>query len=113
MNQEIAISGVTNVLVTGEDPGKRKVVKAHERQVKIITIKQMNGFILGNFTLEDLTTDDYPEVAITVLDAEKIRVQHHPQSSVQHEQAQDGTARISILGQEDDAVSAGAGHSNG
>ena len=108
-----AILGVTNVLVTGESPGKRKVVEAHVRQMKIITIKQMNGLILGGFTLEDLKTDDYLEVAIAVLDAKKIQVQHHPQSSVQHEQAQDGTAGINIPGQEDDVVSAGAGHSNG
>jgi hypothetical protein len=66
------------VLVTGENPDKKKVVKAHEWQVKIITIKQMNGLILGDFTLEDLTTDDYPEAAIAVLDAMKIQVQLIP-----------------------------------
>ena len=47
------------------------------------------------------------------MDAEKIQVQHHTQSSVQQEQAQDGTAGNSFPGQEDDAVSEGAGHSNG
>ena len=66
-----------------------------------------------NFTLDDLTTDDYPEVAITVLDAKKIQVQCNPQSSGQQEQAQDGAAGNSIPGQEEDAVLAGAGHSNG
>jgi BRCT domain type II-containing protein len=108
-----SISGVTNVLMTRENPGKKKVVEAHEKRLKIINIEQMNGLLLGDFTLDDLTISDYPKVVTTVLDAEKAQVQHHPQSSVQQEQAQDGTAGNFIPGQEDDAVSAGAGHSNG
>jgi hypothetical protein len=101
------------VLVTEENPGKKKVVKAHEKQLKIINIEQMNGLILGDYTLDDLTISDYPEVVSMALDAKKVQVQRHLQSSVQQEQAQDGTARNFIPGQEDDAVSAGAGHSNG
>ncbi len=73
----------------------------------------MNGLILGDFTLDDLTISNYPEVVTTVLEAEKIQLQRHPQSSVQQEQAQDGTAGNFIPGQEDDVVSTGAGHSNG
>ena len=77
-----SISEVTNVLVTGENPGKKKAVKAHEKQLKIINIKQMNGLIFGDFTLDDLTISNYPEVVTMVLDAKKIQVQCHPQSSV-------------------------------
>ena len=101
------------MLVTGDNPGKKKVVKAHEKQLEIINIKQMNGLILGDFTLDDLTISNYPEVVTMVLDAKKVQVQRHPQSSVQQEQAQDGTTENFIPGQEDDTVSAGAGHSNG
>jgi hypothetical protein len=103
-----SISGITNVLVTGENPGKKKAVKAHEKQLKIINIKQMNGLIFGDFTLDDLTLSNYPKVVTTVLDAKKIQVQCHPQSSAQQEQAQDGTARNFIPGQEDEVVSTGA-----
>jgi BRCT domain type II-containing protein len=77
-----SISGVTNVLVTGENPGKKKVVEAHDKQLKIINMKQMNGLILGDFTRDDLTISNYPKVVTTVLDAKKIQVQCHPQSSV-------------------------------
>jgi BRCT domain type II-containing protein len=77
-----SISGVTNVLVTGENPGKKKVVEAHDKQLKIINIEQMNGLILGDFTQDDLTISNYPKVVTTVLDAKKIQVQCHPQSSV-------------------------------
>jgi hypothetical protein len=108
-----SISGVTNVLVTGENPGKKKVVEAHEKRLKIIDIKQMNGLILGDFTLDDLTISNYPNIVTTDLDIKKIQVQRHPQSSVQQDQAQDSTAGNFIPGQEDDVVSTGAGHSNG
>ncbi len=97
-----AILGVTNVLVMGENPGKKKVVKAHEKRLKIINIEQLNGLILGDFTLDSITTSDYPEVATAVLDAKKIQVQRHPQSSVHQEQAQDRTAGNSIPGQQDE-----------
>jgi hypothetical protein len=107
-----SISGVTNVLVTGDNPGKKKVVKAHKKRLKISNIEKMNGLILGNFTLDDLTISNYPKLVTMVLDAKKVQVQRHPQSSVQQEQVQDGTAGNFIPGEEDDAVSAGAGHSN-
>ena len=79
--------------------------------MKIITIDHLNDLILGDFTLEDLTPADYPSSVNVVLDAKKIQVQCHPQSSVQQEQAQEGTARDSPIGHED--VAAGVGHSNG
>ncbi len=101
------------MLALGENPGRKKVLKAHEKRLKIISIKQENGLILGDLTLDNIPTSDNPEVATAVMDANKIQVQHHPQSSVHQEQAQDGTAWNSIPGQEDDAVLAGAGHSNG
>jgi NAD-dependent DNA ligase len=82
-----SISGVTNLLVTGENPGKKKVIEAHEKRLKIINIKQMNGLILGDFTLDDLTISNYPKVVTMVLDAKMVQVQRHPQSSVQQEQA--------------------------
>jgi len=66
--------------------------------------------------LEDLTSADYPSTAKAnaVLDAKKIQGQRHPQLSVQHEQAQEGTAGIhSPTGHEDKAATAGVDHSNG
>jgi hypothetical protein len=56
--------------------------------------------------------DDYPNDVIVVLDAKKIKVQHHPQSLVQQEQAEEGTAENSTPGQVDDAMTTGAGHSD-
>ncbi len=73
--------------MTGENPGKKKVIEAHEKRLKIINIKQMNGLILGDFTLDDLTISNYPKVVTMVLDAKMVQVQRHPQSSVQQEQA--------------------------
>ena len=81
--------------------------------MRIITLEQLNDLILGDITLEDLTSADYPESAYAVLDAEKIQVQRHPHSSVSHEQAQEGTPGETSLGQVDNADKAGDGHSNG
>jgi hypothetical protein len=75
----MSISGVTNVLVTKENPDKKKVVKAHKKRLKIINIEQMNGLIIGDFTLDDLTISNYPKVVTMVLDTKKVQVQRHPQ----------------------------------
>jgi hypothetical protein len=109
----MSISGITNALVVGDCPGVKKILEAHNRSLKIININQRNDLILGDLTLEDLTSADYPNSVYAVLDAEKIQVQHHPQSSVQHEQAQEGTPGEISLGQVDEADKAGDGHSNG
>ena len=108
----LSILGLTDVLVVREYPGEKKIQEAHKRSMKIITINHLNDLILGDYTLEDLTSADYPSSANAVLDVEKIQVQLHPQSSVQHEQAQGGTARDSPPGHEDEAATAGVGHSN-
>ncbi len=109
----VSISGLTDVLVVGDSPGVKKILEAHNRSLKIITIDQLNNLILGDSTLKDLTSADYPNSVYAVLDAEKIQVQCHPQSSVQHEQAQEGTPGETSLGQVDNADKAGDGHSNG
>ena len=61
--------GLTDVLVTGESPGPKKIVEAHIRSLKIITLEQLNALILGDLTLEDLTSADYPNSAYAVLNA--------------------------------------------
>ena len=105
--------GLTGALVVGDCPGAKKILEAHNRSLKIIAIDQLNNLILGDLTLKDLTSADYPNSVYAVLDAEKIQVQCHPQSSVQHEQAQEGTPGETSLGQVDNADKAGDGHSNG
>ncbi len=67
----------------------------------------------GDLTLENLTSADYPNSVYAGLDAKKIQVQRHPQSSVHHEQANKGTSGKTSLGQVEDADKAGDGHSNG
>jgi hypothetical protein len=109
----MSILCLTDALVVGDCPGKKKILEAHDRSLKIITIDQLNNLILGDLTLEDLTSANYPNSIYAVLDAKKIQVQCHPQSSVQHEKAQEGTAKETSLGQEDYAYKAGDGHSNG
>ncbi len=109
----MSISGITDALVVGDCPGAKKILEAHNRSLKIINIDHLHDLILGDLTLEDLTSADYPNSVYAVLDAEKIQVQRHPQSSVQHEQAHEGTPGETSLGQVDDADKAGDGHSNG
>ena len=109
----MSISRLTDVLVVGDAPGPKKIIEAHNRAMRIITLEQLNDLILGDITLEDLTSADYPESAYAVLDAEKIQVQRHPHSSVSHEQAQEGTAEETLQGHEVDAVMAGDGHTDG
>jgi len=88
----MSISRLTDALVIGDAPGPKKVIEAHNRSMKIITLAQVNDLILGDLILEDLTSADSPESVYAVLDAEKIQVQRHPHSSVSQEQAQEGTA---------------------
>ncbi len=109
----LSISGLTDALVVGDCPGKKKIMEADKRSLKIITIDQLNDLILGDLIWEDLTPADYPSSVSAVLDAKRIQVQRHPQSSVQHEQANAGAAVDTSTGQKYDAVTAGAGHSNG
>jgi hypothetical protein len=109
----MSISRLTDALVVGDSPGPKKVIEAHNRSMKIITLAQVNDLILGDLILEDLTSADYPESVYAVLDAEKIQVQRHPQLSVSQEQAQEGTAMEPFQRQEDDATTAGDGHTDG
>ncbi len=109
----MSFSHLTDALLTGEAPGPKKIIEAYNRSKKIITLEQLNNLILGDLILEDLTSADYLKSAYTVLDAKKIQVQRHPHSSVSQEQAQDGTAEEPPQRQEDDAKTAGDGHTNG
>jgi hypothetical protein len=109
----MSISGITDALVVGDCPGVKKILEAHNPSLKIINIDQLNDLILGDLTLDDLTSADYPNSVYAVLDAKKIQVQRHPQSSVQHKQANKGTPGETSLGQVDNADKAGDGHSNG
>ncbi len=92
----LSILRLMDTLVVGNAPGPKKVVEAHNRSVKIITLEQLNDFILGDIILEDLTSADYPKSAYAVLDDEKIQVQRHPHSSVSQEQAHEGTAEETL-----------------
>ena len=109
----MSISGLTDALVVGDCPSVKKILEAYNHSLKIIIIDQLNDLILGDLTLENLTSADYPNSVYTVLDAKKIQVQLHPQLSVQHEQAHKGTPGETSLGQVDDADKAGDDHSNG
>ena len=92
------ISGLTDALVVGDFPGEKKILEAYKQFLKIIIIDQLNDLILEDLILEDLTSADYPSLVSAVLDTKKTQVQRHPQLSVQHEQAQEGTAGESISG---------------
>jgi len=109
----MSFSRLTDALVIGNAPGPKKVIEAHNRSLKIITLEQVNDLILGDLILEDLTSADYTESVYAVLDAKKIQVQHHPHSSVSQEQAQDGTVGEPPQRQEDDAKTAEDGHTDG
>jgi hypothetical protein len=109
----LSLSRLTNALVIGNAPGPKKVIEAHNRSIKIITLVQVHDLILGDLVLEDLTSADYPESVYAVLDTEMIQVQRHLHLSVSQEQAQDGTAVEPPQRQEDDAETAGDGHTDG
>jgi BRCT domain type II-containing protein len=40
-----AISGITDVLVIGEKPGPKKLIKALEKEVKVINIDILNHLV--------------------------------------------------------------------
>ncbi len=109
----MSFSRLTDALVIGESPGPKKIIEAHSRSKKIITLDQLNDLILGDLILEDLSSADYPELVYAVLDAEKIQAQRHPKLSVPLEQAQEGPAGDTSQVQEDDAKMAGDGHTDG
>jgi hypothetical protein len=105
----LQFSCLTNFLVVGTNPGMKKIIKAHERKVKIINIVQLTNIIVGELAIANLVAEVYPEAARMVLEAKNIQVQHHPNSSRPDTQAAEGTAK----GPSDDASIAGDGHSNG
>jgi hypothetical protein len=109
----VTFSCLTNYLVVGTSPGPKTVIEAHEKKVKIIDIDQLTKIIEGGLAIVDLVTEDYPEAAITVLEAKNIQVQCHPNSSRSDTQAAEGTAGDNTLECSDDAIAVGDGHSNG
>ena len=109
----MSFSRISDALVIGDAPGPKKVIEAHNRSLKIITLAQANNLILGDLILEDLTSADYPESVYAVLDAKKIQVQRHPHFSVSQEQAQDGTVAEPPQRQKDNAKTAEDGHTDG
>jgi hypothetical protein len=104
-------SCLTNFLVVGDNPGSKKVIKAHERKLKIIDINQLTKIMMGELMTNDLRAEDYPKAAKTVLEAKNIQVQRHPNSSSSETQAADGTDEDECLKPNDNT--AGDGHSNG
>ncbi len=100
---------LTNFLVVGTNSGLKKIIKAHERKVKIIDIVQLTNIIVQELAIANLMAEVYPEAARTVLEAKNIQVQRHPNSSRPGTQTAEGTTR----GPSNDASIAGDGHSNG
>jgi hypothetical protein len=104
---------LTDALVVGDNPVLKEVLDVHEKKMKIINIRQLMSLIVGELSIKDLTTSDYPEVVIMMLEAKNIEVQRHSQSSHPDIQAAEGTAKDIFQGPSDDTVTAGDGHSNG
>jgi hypothetical protein len=65
--------------------------------VKIIDIDQLTKIIVGELVVVNLATEDYPEAAITVLEAKNIQVQHHPNSLHSDTQATEALLGITPL----------------
>ncbi len=104
-------SWLTNFLVVGDNPGSKTVIKAHKKKLKIIDIDQLTRIMVGELMINNLRAEDYPKAARTVLEAENIQVQRHPNPSSSDAQATGGSDEDKFLKPSDDA--AGDGHSNG
>ncbi len=74
----LSISCLMDVLVVGDCLGKKKILEAAKRSLKIITFDQLSTLILGDLILEDLTPADYPSSVSVVLHDKRIQVQRHP-----------------------------------
>jgi hypothetical protein len=86
-----AISGVTDVLVTGEKPGQKKLIKALKKEVKVIDIDILNHLIRGKLTLDKVWTLTAPDAEAPV-HAVDYQVQRQSQMPTPTEQAHEGTA---------------------
>ncbi len=86
-----AISGVTNVLVIGEKLGQKKLIKALNKEVKVIDIDILNHLIGGELTLNKVRTLTAPDAEAPV-HAVDYQVQHQSQMPMPIEQAHEGTA---------------------
>ncbi len=109
----VTFSRLTNFLVVGTSPGPKRVIEVYKKKIKIIDIDKLTKIIVEELAIVDLTTDNYPKAAITVLEAKNIQVQRHPNSSCSDTQATEGTAGNITLECSDDAIAVGDGHSNG
>jgi hypothetical protein len=53
-------SRLTNFLVIGDNPGSRKVIKAHKKKLKIIDFNQLTKLMVGELIINNLKAEDYP-----------------------------------------------------
>ncbi len=57
-----SISGKTNFLVVGKDPGASKVSKASAREIPLVDLLALNRVIHGQATLDDISTEPAPQI---------------------------------------------------
>jgi BRCT domain type II-containing protein len=73
---------LTNVLVIGDNPGKKKVLDAHECGLPIVELNQLTSMIINkDKTILDLHSAPYPEAMTAILTQHNIQVKHPPPTS--------------------------------
>jgi hypothetical protein len=86
-----AISGIINVLVIGKKPGQKMLIKALEKEVKVMDIDILNHLIWGELSLNKVWMLTAPD-AEALVHAVDHQVQRQSQMPTPTEQAHEGTA---------------------
>ena len=57
-----AVSGKTDMLLVGKEPGASKVGKATARGIPLITLVSLQKLLLGTASLEDMASEPPPRI---------------------------------------------------
>jgi BRCT domain type II-containing protein len=103
---------LTNALVIEDNPGQKKILKAHKQGLSIVELNQITSIITNDRqTAQDLLPAPYPEAATTILTQHNIQVKHPPPTSDPSEHCcEAGSSMDKEVQDQDNGM--GVGHSN-
>jgi hypothetical protein len=74
---------LTNAMVIGDNPGQKKILKAHKRGLSIVNLDQITSIFSTNDgkTAQDLLLAPYLEAAMAIHTQHNIQMKHPPPTS--------------------------------
>ncbi len=111
-NVTLGFSCLTNALVMGDSPGKKKNLEAHKRGLSSVNLDQITSIVTNDKeTAQDLLLAPYPEAAMAILTQHNIQLKRPPPTSdpSKHCRAAGSSTDTDVEGQDNGAE---VGHGN-